>query len=118
MDRELFKEMLETTKCLDRTQIEKITADSIESSDSNGFPKGHQNLIIVMEELAELTQEISKTLRGKGDYIGLVEELSDVALGIIYVQQVVGISDEILQKAMSVKIARVASELHSTGRCL
>lgn len=118
MNRELFKTMLETTECLDRSQIEKITVDSIESNASDGFPKGHRNLIIVMEELAELTQEISKELRGKEDPIGLLEELADVALGIIYVQKVIGIPDDVLQKAMSVKMTRLASKLYADGQYL
>ena len=44
-----------------------------------------RNLIIVREELSELSKEISKELRGQGDKYNILEELADVPLGIYYV---------------------------------
>lgn len=67
---------------------------------------GTINLVIVMEELAELQQQLSKYIRGKADFECLVEELGDVMLGVYYVQEICGISDEMLHKAMNVKLER------------
>ena len=41
--------------------------------------KEHQ-LIICMEEMAELTKEISKNLRGHDNDLGLAEEIADVEI--------------------------------------
>ena len=67
---------------------------------------GSSNLLIVMEELAELQQEVSKYLRNKGDKMNLIEELADVALAIDYIQDICRISDEKLTKAINVKLER------------
>lgn len=73
--------------------------------------KGHQNLIIVTEELAELTQEITKYLRDKGNETGILEELADVLLCVNFVTQSVGISDEDLEKAYNIKAKRLKAKL-------
>ena len=65
-----------------------------------------------MEELAELAQEISKFLRGKGDFNGLLEELADVETMVYYLKAIVGITDDDIQKAMTVKIERLAQKIY------
>lgn len=116
MDRQIFIEkMSQCNKPMSSESITKILVDSIDSNISDGNPRGHRNLIIVMEELAELAKELAKELRGKGDTIGLTEELADVQLGIYYVQEIVGIDSETLSKAMSVKMDRLSSVLYPTG---
>ena len=62
-----------------------------------------------MEELSELQKEISKELRGKGDKVNVLEELADVQIVIYYVKKILGISNEDIEKAISVKIDRLAS---------
>lgn len=50
---------------LDRKYYKDVIRRSIDSlQDQN--PRGHHDLIICMEELAELQQALSKELRGKG----------------------------------------------------
>ena len=66
-------------------------------------------IIIAMEELSELQKEISKELRGKGDKVNVLEELADVQIVIYYVKKILGISNEDIEKAISVKIDRLAS---------
>lgn len=116
MDKQIFVEKMKNTELMNRTQMDKILVDSVNSNIVDGNPRGHRNLIIVMEELSELIKEISKELRGKGDNISILEELADVQLGIYYVQEIVGIEDELLQKAMSVKMKRLASVLYESGQ--
>ena len=88
MDREKFISQLSTTeKNIDKQWIMYVLRKSIKSNLRDGNPRGHRNLIIVMEELSELIKEISKELRGKGDKYNILEELADVQLGIYYTQE-------------------------------
>lgn len=73
--------------------------------------RGHENLIIDMEELAELSQEISKHIRGKGDHFSLLEEMADVQVCLLHLQNLFNISDEELNKAVNVKLNRCARRL-------
>jgi NTP pyrophosphatase (non-canonical NTP hydrolase) len=73
--------------------------------------RGHENLIIDMEEMDELSQQISKQLRGKGDYYSLLEEMADVQICLYHLQNLFNITDEELNKAINVKIGRMARRL-------
>ena len=73
--------------------------------------RGHENLIIDMEEMAELTQEISKHIRGKGERYSLIEEMADVQICLYHLQNLYNISDESLNRAVNVKIQRCAQRL-------
>ena len=94
-----------------RNHIVKVLRKSIESNKDN-YPRGHRNLIITMEELSELQKEISKELRGKGDYLNILQELADVYICMGYIQEICGISDSELNKAINVKINRLESVLN------
>lgn len=63
-------------------------------------------LTIVMEELAELSQHVSKHIRGCGDKVGLMEEMADVYICLEFLKSICHISDEDLQKAIDVKLRR------------
>lgn len=107
MNRQLFVDKLENAIPMDEKHIEKIIADSINSTGNDGI-----HLIIAMEELSELQKEISKELRGKGDKVNVLEELADVQIVIYYVKKILGISNEDIEKAISVKIDRLASIIY------
>ena len=62
-----------------------------------------------------MSKEISKKLRGKGDQIRILEELADVQLGIYYVQEICGITDEELNRAVNVKMGRLEEALREKG---
>ena len=105
---QLLKEMKVSEKSVDKEDIKRIIKHSIADNfkdDKN--PRGHQNLIIVMEELAELSQAVSKQLRGIGDNTNLLEELADVQLGIYFVQEICGVADEDINRAINVKAERL-----------
>lgn len=79
MNREKFISQLNTIeKDIDKTWIMDVLRKSIDSNLYDGNPRGHRNLIIVIEELSELSKEISKQLRDKGDPYNILEELADV----------------------------------------
>ena len=115
MDRNKFIERFQTIEPMSREAIDEAIEVSIEANVEDGLARGHRDIIIVMEELAELTQELSKLLRGKGNATGILEEMADVQLGLYYIQNICGVEDDDLQKAMAVKIERVLTEIHKSG---
>lgn len=107
MDKQLFtKKLGEMPSTINEGYCKDVIRESLRDIPENQNQKGTMNTIIVMEELAELSQELSKAIRGKGNRMDLVEELADVALGIKYVQEIFDISDETLARAMNVKLYR------------
>ena len=88
-----------------RDSIKKL--DEREKDPFSGF----YNIIIVIEELSELTKELTKALRDKGSVVGIVEELADVSLGIDYIKEVFDITDKELEYARSIKIAELQEKL-------
>ena len=116
MERESFIENLENvTTPYDKREIMKTITDSVNSNINDENPRGHKNLIIVMEELCELGQAISKEIRGKGDSINLLEELADVQLSVFYIQEICNISDDKLKKAQVIKTDRLRKKLEEDG---
>lgn len=117
LNREVFIEQLnKTDSSIDEERMLDMLTKSVDSNLSDGNPRGHRNLIIVMEELSELSKEISKELRGKGDKANILEELADVQLGIYYVQEICKINNEDLRKAMNVKMKRLEDVLKANGK--
>lgn len=88
-----------------RDSIKKL--DEREKDPFSGF----YNIIIVIEELSELTKELTKALRDKESVVGIVEELADVSLGIDYIKEVFDITDKELEYARSIKITELQKKL-------
>lgn len=55
---------------------------------------GTRNLIIIMEEFAELIQAIEQTRLGIGDRINLIEELADNTISLDYIRLIFNIKSE------------------------
>lgn len=62
---------------------------------------------IVMEEFAELQQQVSKQIRGYGDETGLLEEMADAYICLNFLESIFNIPKEQLQKAIDVKLYRL-----------
>jgi NTP pyrophosphatase (non-canonical NTP hydrolase) len=117
LDKEKFVSQLNiVSENIDMDWVLNVLKQSVDSNLSDGNPRGHRNLIIVMEELSELSKEISKELRGKGDSTNILEELADVQLGIYYVQEICNITNKDLNKAMNVKMKGLEKVLDDNGR--
>lgn len=117
MNRENFIERIKyESSDINKNWMMNTLRESVDSNLSDGNPRGHRNLIIVMEELSELSQAVAKELRGKGDNVNLLEELADVQLGIYYVQEICNITDDELHKAMNVKMKRLEKVLSDKGK--
>lgn len=69
------------------------------------FGEEHQ-LILVTEECAELIKEVTKYLRGEDNKNNIIEEAADVLIMIKYLQLILDISDDDLNKMIEFKINR------------
>lgn len=118
MDRQVFQRkmdyMLKTgNNVLSLDEQQEIMTKSIEKLDAKKrMPmRGFHNTVIVIEELAELAQELSKALRGKGDINAILEELADVSIGVDYVKEIFDITDKELDYARSIKMIELNNKL-------
>lgn len=112
MNRTDFKEnMRHASEDVNMKYMSDIVNRARKSLPANTVANGSANLVIAMEECAELQQEISKYLRGKGDKNGLIEEMADVMLSMEWVKIICDIDDEELKKAMNVKLERMSKKL-------
>ena len=100
---------------IDHDLIKRVINDSIECNPIECGQRGHRNLIIVMEELAELSQQISKRLRDKYDRISLLEETADVILCLEYIKNIMDFTDIEINKAINVKINRLRDVIKAKG---
>lgn len=62
-----------------------------------------------------LSKEVSKHIRERGNNVSLIEEIADVSLGLIYLQEICGITTEDIYKAMNVKTDRLEKVLNDKG---
>lgn len=121
MDRDVFKEKMDYmfhsqgNDVLSPERQLEIMQESIKKLDENDeIPmSGANNIVIVIEELAELTKELTKALRGKQDVTGILEELADVAIGVDYVKEIFDITDKELEYARSVKMQALKDKIDS-----
>ena len=118
MDRQVFQRkmdyMLKTgNNVLSYDEQQEIMVKSIEKLDAKKrMPmRGFHNTVIVIEELAELAQELSKALREKGDINAILEELADVSIGVDYVKEIFDITDKELDYARSIKMMELNNKL-------
>ena len=116
MDRGEFIEKLKVASPhLDTDRVMDILRHSIDSNLPDGNPRGHYNLIIVMEEMGELIQQVSKQLRSKGDRYNILEEVADVELCLYYILEICGIGMDELNQAINVKADRLNNVLNEKG---
>lgn len=71
-------------------------------------------LIVVMEELAELSQKISKVVHRRGNELTVLEELADVTIILQYIQRTMGFTDEDVNRAVNVKLSRYSLVVPNT----
>lgn len=67
---------------------------------------GKLQLVIAIEEMSELTKEISKDLRGKGKREHIIEEMADVQLILDELKEYYNISQEDIYKVKRKKVIR------------
>jgi len=109
MDRDLFKKLLngntrDNIHHYTKEEMVKLLEKSVDSTVCDVYPKGYRQLIISIEELSELIKEITKELRGEGDYAGIIEELADAIICTEYIKSICKISDYTIEKAIDIKL--------------
>lgn len=110
MDRELFiEEMKKAPDEMDSEWVAKIVYDNWRAS------RNTRLMHIAIEEMSELTKELTKDLRGIGDRTSILEEFADVQIVLDHLQMVFNFSVEELQKAQYVKFKRIEDKLESDG---
>lgn len=67
--------------------------------------------VVCMEEMSELTKEISKFIRGKGKKENLVEEIADVYICLDMLQTMYNISDKEIKREIFIKQLRTNKRL-------
>lgn len=97
-------------------QIKELTNKSIDSTILEDKFRGESQLIITIEELNELSQQITKVLRGKYDKVHLLEEFVDVFLTLGYLKEVLNISNKEIRIASSIKYYRLKEELEKNKK--
>ena len=120
MDRNSFNQQMndmlnDTTVPITYEEQINILHQSINNLDSKQREifSGFHNTVIVIEELAELTKELTKALRNKDDIIGIIEELADVSIGVDYVKEIFDITDKELEYARSIKMTELQKKFNS-----
>ncbi len=89
-----------------------ITVDKDLQSEVIKHYGADKQLTICMEEPAELIQAVSKMARGTGELPHLAEEMADTLIILKQLQQIFGISDELLQMWVDCKQGRTRKALH------
>ena len=105
MDRQKFIEGMKSDVSFTTEEGTEILKKGILKSGTN------MKCIIAMEEFAELTQEVSKYLRGEGDRYALLEEMADVYLCLDNLKQIFAITDDLVKKVIDVKLQREKERL-------
>ena len=105
MNREEFKEAMQKDWSADWDLYRKVLDASMKSRDWT------EQSMIIMEELAELAQEVSKGARGELDRYGLILEMADVVSCLDMLMAHYEITDEELNKASMVKSKCIGKKL-------
>ena len=63
-------------------------------------------LIICMEELAELQKEVSKYARGRSNKAAVIEEIADIIISLDKLKEIIGIMNNEIQEVLAEKIDR------------
>lgn len=95
MDREIYKQkfMEADSVKIPMAEFQKIISDSIYPV--TGSKRGYNNLLIAIEECAELVESFGEYTSGKNkNKYGVYEELTDVYLTQYYVMNVLGIEEK------------------------
>ena len=100
MDRNRFIQCMKSNIELSDKERRRIIRRSVESQ------PWKLKCTIAMEEFAELTQAISKQIRGYDNRIGLLEEMADAYICLEFLKSIFNITPEELQKAMDIKLQR------------
>lgn len=104
---ELELKLNDSVSEIDYERMNQLLDNSIGLGKGYNFEDGSINMVIAMEEFGELTQQISKWIRHKGDKLSLTEELADSTIMMEYVKKVCDISQDDINKIINIKLDRL-----------
>lgn len=110
-ENELYSKIVERIKNED-CHVSEATAKTIQESFTQA--KGEDGVALqLFEEMAELTERISKLLRGKiKKYdVTLLEEVADVEVSLSTFKMMIGADEEMLQYIKDIKLERALDRL-------
>ena len=115
---EFLSKLSQVNRPLSRKDIKAIISNAISvkwgGGEKSRFSNGEdEKLVIAMEELGELTQAISKFMRYGNNRTDVLEEMADVRVAMYTIQEIVGINDELLDNAVTVKLNRIKNRTQS-----
>ena len=67
--------------------------------------------VIAIEEMSELTKELSKAIRGNNNHAAIVEETADVMIVLMEIRAMYKIKDMELQKVINAKLDRLRKRI-------
>jgi len=106
-----------TTNDLDELQSlaekQKHLIKEIRSASESGSV--NRQVLICIEEAAEFSIEVIRSIRGVDNKLDLLEELADMTLSVDCMRQSAGITDDELNRAVAVKCSRIARVLSENG---
>lgn len=69
-------------------------------------------LVVAIEEMAELVKEITKAFRGKANKSNIIEEMADVEIMLDQLKLIVEISDQDVDEIKMLKILRLNNRIN------
>ena len=119
MNRKEFLEQLDVVKKqqhrMSKDDIKQTLKKSVNTSAGVRDARGQRSAIIAIQELNELSVELTNWLRGKCGKLGLLEEMADVQIVLYTMQEFLGITDEELEAAIDVKMRRINHIIDCNG---
>lgn len=119
MNRKEFLEQLDVVKKqqhrMSKDDIKQTLKKSVNTSAGVRDARGQRSAIIAIQELNELSVELTNWLRGKDGKLGLLEEMADVQIVLYTMQEFLGITDEELEAAIDVKMRRINHTIDCNG---
>lgn len=107
MDRDILADKLKRQdfRRYDDFEYERILEIDRETYDKNVL------LALCIEELTELTKELTKDIRGKGDRLGISEEFVDVCFCLEHIRCIFNLDEDELFAIQNIKLERLKEQL-------
>lgn len=70
-------------------------------------------IVMFMEEAAELTQALSKNIRGKDNRSDIIEEMADVLIMVEQIKIIFEVDEKEIQDIIEVKLKRIEERIKS-----
>ena len=116
MDAEKFKKLYEEASPeLPNSRMRFLTEMNVMQEKIRGDKECNHIKTVVIEELSEMIQALTKSIRGTDNRLNVLEELVDVTISVQYIIEIFDISVEEFNKAANVKLNRLERKMKEEG---